>query len=259
MIRTLIYMRSQDDQACRAAAWDLSELERQGQALAKSEVGSNFQEVYARSCLISRLFGFSALGGRIRFQDAFPREPSRFQQRLKLLDHVAIDRFTGGAADRRKFNARPFFPSYLAGSGNMHGVLPDDSGDLTLQVELSDFEDWHLGLIALLFKDLHLGKVLLGYGKTKGFGRVLLLPGSLEIEALTHQKGILAPLIPEKAQTIGGFTYVPIRKLKPGRNFWLAQEEFPLYDIVKKGIEAFRKQVMQWPLTAVAEGQASCI
>jgi CRISPR-associated protein (TIGR03986 family) len=54
-------------------------------------------------CLICRLFGSEHEAGKLRFEDlVFEGDPAP-----KTLDHVAIDRFTSGAADQRKFTDRP--------------------------------------------------------------------------------------------------------------------------------------------------------
>src|SRR5437660_808130 len=60
-------------------------------------------DVRARSCPVCRLFGHTELGGRVRVEETDLTDPG---DRL-VLDHVAIDRFTGGAADARKFDAAP--------------------------------------------------------------------------------------------------------------------------------------------------------
>jgi len=232
ILRTLIYERFKNDDMCLEAVWDLGNLKNKGKELSKER---NFEAIEHQACIVSRLFGFTALGGRIRFKDAYPKDQERFKQRIKLLDHVAIDRFTGGAAEGKKFNSRPFFPKNP----------PDDSGDLWFQLELVDFELWHLGLVALLLKDLRLGKVRIGYGRTKGFGKVKLLPGTIEIEGLTCERGILRGLLTESSKIIGGFLHIPPTKVKPGENFWLSKDD-KFYPIVEKAVKAFREVISSW-------------
>jgi len=232
ILRTLIYRRFKDDDICLEAVWDLENLKNKGRELSKKR---DFEAIESQACIVSKLFGFTALGGKIRFKDAYPLDSEKFKQRIKLLDHVAIDRFTGGAAEGKKFNSRPFFPKNP----------PDDSGDLQFQLELVDFKLWHLGLVALLLKDLQLGKIRIGYGRTKGLGKVKLLSETVEIEALTCERGILKKLLPESPKSIGGFLYIPPEKVKPGKNFWLSKDD-RFYPIVKKAVEAFRKEINSW-------------
>ena len=56
-------------------------------------------------CLLCRLFGSVHETGKIRFEDlvfSIPPKSYRF-------DHVAIDRFTGGGVDQKKFNDEPVY------------------------------------------------------------------------------------------------------------------------------------------------------
>lgn len=254
IIRTLIYSRFTDDQIARSAAWDVQKLEHQGRHLRRLSQPYDVDVVYGQSCLISRLFGSPALGGRLRFFDAFPVNSDHFQERLKLLDHVAIDRWTGGAAEHKKFNSRPFVPFYPDTTWNFGTTLPDAAGDLIFEVHLIDVEAWQLGLVALLLKDLHCRRLQIGYGKNKGFGRVILLPQHTELEALTHGNGLLSRLAPDAASRIGGFFHVPRQALRPGNSFWLSPNEEPLYTVIKEAVQAFRQQIRQW---TPSEGQGT--
>lgn len=77
-------------------------------------------------------------------------------------DHVAIDRFTGGAADQKKFDA-------LAAAGGMFEV------QLTID-RVPDLESarWIIGLFALVLRDLHQGRLWLGHGGSRGHGLMQL-------------------------------------------------------------------------------------
>lgn len=190
-------LRSRAEQVIRTlagneAAWGPKLAQEQGEGFSNR---SNYSENDVE-CLVSRVFGFSALGGRIMFSDAFPVNPAQFDKGRKLLDHVALDRFTGGAADEQKFNARPFFP---AGPPGKTG----DSGDLKCEIELHDFEPWHLGMLLLLLRDLHLGRIFIGHGKNKGFGRVIL--SAVKVEALSAPGGLLNEALPADAAALGIF------------------------------------------------------
>ena len=107
--------------------------------------------IYKDSCLVCRLFGSSYMKGRIKVMEAYPSTPIQ----LKKVDNVAIDRFTGGAIEGKKFNAQIAV-----------------SGAFNCEVQLNNFELWQLGLLAYLFKDLYLEDLHIGYGKYKGYGKI---------------------------------------------------------------------------------------
>ncbi|MEW6418393.1 MAG: RAMP superfamily CRISPR-associated protein [Nitrospirota bacterium] len=247
MIRTFIYERfksnHQADDICRNAAWDIEKAKVEGKNIAAEKI-LDFNVINERACIVSRLFGYTALGGRLYFSDALPVDRDRFKAGLKLLDHVAIDRFTGGSASGKKFNSMPFFPSYPDGVFPTDNGLPGDSGDMKFKVVLHDFESWHLGLVALLLKDLLLGNIKIGYGTRKGFGKIKLLK-DIRIEGLTYKGGILEPLVKEKGKTIGGFWHIPETVIKSGTNFWLSSEE-PLYEIICSAVKDFQDELKRW-------------
>lgn len=103
-------------------------------------------------CLACRLFGSPWNGSRLRVEDA-SLIPGTGQQ--KVLDFLAIDRFTGGGRDGAKFDAvalwRPQFK---------------------VRLFLENPEGWELGWLALTLRDLHEGLATVGFGAAKGFGRV---------------------------------------------------------------------------------------
>jgi hypothetical protein len=124
-----------------------------------------YKAVYGDACLACRLFGYSHLKGRLVVEDLRPVSETPLV--MKLLDHVAIDRFTGGAADQKKFNA-----------------LAIASGVFEGRLRLEGFEPYHLGLLSLLFKDLWLEDLPLGSGRTRGYGRVKGWPISVALECV---------------------------------------------------------------------------
>ncbi|MEI7702003.1 MAG: RAMP superfamily CRISPR-associated protein, partial [Planctomycetia bacterium] len=80
-------------------------------------------------------------------------------QDLFLREMVAIDRFTGGAAESKKYNALVFQAPTLTGS--LAVDLPDDNATACRI----------LGALALTLRDLLEGHLTFGYGETKGFGQ----------------------------------------------------------------------------------------
>jgi CRISPR/Cas system CSM-associated protein Csm3 (group 7 of RAMP superfamily) len=244
IVRTTISARLGEEIGNRAA-WDLEQATNKGKEFSK-RVEYKEDDV---ECLISRVFGFSALGGRILFSDAVPIDPDTFESRRKLLDHVALDRFTGGAADKRKFNSRPYFPA-----GAPSEV--DRKGDLECEIELFDFEEWHLGMLMLLLRDLRLGRVMLGYGKNKGFGKVRL--EHVEMEALSATGGLLEEAMPKDTFSIGGFKmFTQSLSFNPA-GYLCSETDNRLTEIFRKAEESMRQQIAQWqPLCSSKEGVKS--
>lgn len=106
-------------------------------------------------CPACQVFGSSTFGGHLRVGEGLKVEGSFTDADEKLLDHVAIDRFTGGPVGQKKFTSRPLL-----------------RGSFTTSITLQGFELWELGLIAYLLKDLHDADLRIGYGKYKGFSKV---------------------------------------------------------------------------------------
>jgi len=104
---------------------------------------------------------------RIRVSSAF----SDCEIPMKKMDYVAIDRFTGGAAESKKFN------SQVALNGEFYG-----------RIVLSNFEIWQLGLLAYLFKDLYLEDIRIGYGKYKGYGKCKAIATDIEVACLPESE-----------------------------------------------------------------------
>ena len=138
----------------------------------KTECGKNRKdsaEVYKTSCLICKLFGSTGFAGRLATEDAYSdgRAPSP-QPR----DGVGIDRFTGGAAGTAKFNLE---------------VISE--GVFATALHIRNFELWQLGLIGFVLQDLKDGFIRIGFGKSRGLGKV-----SAEIKQVRlHFLGTNAP------------------------------------------------------------------
>lgn len=105
-----------------------------------------------RLCMACQLFGSTRLGSRLFVEDAaFVGDGPVY----KMLDFLAIDRFTGGGAEHLKFDALVLWkPAF------------------NLRVWLEDPVDWELGWLSLVFRDLAEGWLRLGMGAAKGFGQV---------------------------------------------------------------------------------------
>lgn len=113
---------------------------------------------YARSCVACRTFGHTGLGSHVSLTDAYPLGEPKLEQR----DGVAIDRMYGAAAN-------PF---------NMEVVT---QGVFRCTLTLRNFQLWQVGLLTLGLRDIGRGQVPIGFGKSKGFGRVRVTYQQLEI------------------------------------------------------------------------------
>lgn len=101
-------------------------------------------------CLVCQMFGAPGFRSRISFSDFLVvSEPVVLRQEL-----LAIDRFTGGGANGKKFSYETLFRPILEGS-----------------IRFESLEPWQLGLLAMVLKDLQDGDITLGSGAGRGYGR----------------------------------------------------------------------------------------
>ena len=117
-------------------------------------------------CLACQLFGSTRRGSRFVVEDApFAGNDPVY----KMLDFLAVDRFTGGGAEHLKFDAlvlwRPAF---------------------NVRLRLENPEPWELGWLTLVLRDLAEGWLRVGFGAAKGFGQVI-------VEDVEMIKGELVP------------------------------------------------------------------
>ena len=113
--------------------------------------------VYASSCPICKLFGNTSMASRMRISDAYPIDVDRgkpIRDKLPVRAGIAIDRFTGGISQG------PFTYQYLVGI------------TFKTEVQIRNFELWQLGLLGYLFRDLNEELVPIGFGKTRGMGKL---------------------------------------------------------------------------------------
>lgn len=128
-------------------------------------------DAYRNSCYACRLFGNTALAGRARVGDLY-LDPSR----APLLERrygVAIDRVTGAVAQG------PFELEILT------------DAIFTGQLSVRNFTLGQLGLLAAALLDLGDGLVPMGYGKSRGLGRVTLTFNDLSVRTLRDPAGAL--------------------------------------------------------------------
>ncbi len=151
--------------------------------------------VYALSCPICKLFGNTSQGSRIRISDAYIVNGDIARDNLPVRDGIGIDRFTGGSSSGAKFRYQ-----YLS--------------DKTFEAEIHirNFELWQLGLLGYLFRDFREELIPVGFGKTRGLGKV---KGTIEGPKLTFY-GLQHPRInstDKKAEIKGsGSLYTDVDK-----------------------------------------------
>ena len=128
-------------------------------------------EAYLESCYACKLFGNMALASRVRVGDLYP-DPS-IDPLLERRYGVAIDRITGAVAQG------PFELEILTDARF--------NGRLTAR----NFTIGQFGLLAAVLLDLGEGLVPIGYGKSRGLGRVELTFDDLTIRNLRPPEGVI--------------------------------------------------------------------
>lgn len=112
---------------------------------------------YASACPACKIFGCGGLASRIFFTDA-DIEPG-FHSVFR--DMIGIDRFTGGVYKN---------PENQSGANMRFHVLENTMFQTTVTID--NFELWQLGLVAYVFREFEQELVPIGFGKSKGFGRI---------------------------------------------------------------------------------------
>lgn len=108
--------------------------------------------IYRRSPLVSQIFGHTSLAGRVRFADAYASKPD--QVKIEERNGVAIDRIYGSVA---------------VGPFNYETVV---AGCFTTRIDFKNVGLAQLGLLGLALRDLAEGRIGIGFGKSRGLGRV---------------------------------------------------------------------------------------
>jgi CRISPR-associated protein Csm3 len=126
-------------------------------------------QAYNRSCYACRLFGNTALAGRLRVGDLYVEDEPLLETRYG----VAIDRVTGAVA-QGPFELETLTDATLAGT-------------LTLR----NFTLGQLGLLAAALLDLSDGLVPMGFGKSRGLGRVQVTFRCFSVRTTKDPQGYL--------------------------------------------------------------------
>ncbi|PYP83342.1 MAG: CRISPR-associated protein [Blastocatellia bacterium AA13] len=121
--------------------------------------------IYRGSCVACRIYGSTTLAGRAQFADSYPT--ADLSPNLTRRTAVAIDRILGSVS------AGPFeFEALMAGT-------------FRTEIRLTNFELWQIGLIGFAIRDLCLGRIKIGYGKSRGLGDVNATLDALELRSIT--------------------------------------------------------------------------
>lgn len=119
---------------------------------------------YSQSCLACRLFGNTALRGRVEFLDGRAVSGTvRTSQR----NHVAINRITGGAQGSALFSPE---------------VVED--GTFRCQFTLTNYALWQASILLQALQDLDDGYLTIGGGSAKGYGRLKIVQNSDDAQLL---------------------------------------------------------------------------
>jgi CRISPR-associated RAMP protein (TIGR02581 family) len=119
-------------------------------------------QIYKESCFICRLFGNTNLGAHLRIADAMPvsyvsedteRNPN---SNTETRNGVAIDRLFGSVA------VGPF------------QFEVSTAGRFSSSISIRNFTIAQLGLLGLMLRDLENQRLLIGFAKSRGLGRVNL-------------------------------------------------------------------------------------
>lgn len=152
---------------------------------------------------IERLFGTTRRAARLRIDEPEVTDCGTIGEQ----DFVAIDRFTGGAADKALFRAK-------------HVLKPKFR--IRLSLDTDDLKGEDRGLLAAALRDVCRGAVTFGFGGAKGYGEVR---GALEVgedwvrTQLEYAPTAPAPSATGDAPTAAGPT-APPADIKQGQLVW---------------------------------------
>lgn len=130
------------------------------------EENKNSQISEAKLCLACQLFGSSDKGSRLYISDGYLTNSPK----IKIMDFLAIDRFTGGGKEGAKFDALVLWqPAFM------------------IRVFMENLEEWHLGWLMLVIKDLKDGLVSFGGGQNKWFGKATIENERIKIGVVAEE------------------------------------------------------------------------
>jgi len=194
--------------------------------------------VHKRSCFICQMFGNTVLAGRVRTADAYPIDPEKI--RTEERNGVAIDRVFGSVA---------------VGPFQMEVVT---AGEFKTKLAIRNFTIAQLGLLALALRDLKLGRVGVGFGKSRGLGHVTLEWDTLALRFTRQPEeprwldGV-ARLLGDEALDYGYLLDKPNGPYKPPLNFGYDSTAQDRSDTLPDGMALTPDAWGEWVLKVSAE------
>ncbi|HHU32616.1 MAG TPA: hypothetical protein GXZ50_08160 [Clostridia bacterium] len=132
----------------------------------KKEKDKDKQISEEKLCLACRLFGSSGWGSRLYISDGYPINPPK----IKILDFLAIDRFTGGGKEGAKFDALVLWqPAFR------------------IRIFVENVENWSLGWLMLVLKDVKEGFLSFGGGENKWFGKAMIKDVGIKVGVVAEE------------------------------------------------------------------------
>src|SRR5690606_29540985 len=116
--------------------------------------------------LACRFFGSSDRGSRLYVSDGYLINPPK----IKSMDFLAIDRFTGGGKEGAKFDALILWQSAFK-----------------IRIFIENVENWSLGCIMLVLKDIKDGFLSFGGGENKWFGKAIIENGEIKFGVVAEE------------------------------------------------------------------------
>jgi len=181
-------------------------------------------------CLVSRLFGYAALGGTVFVEDVPLGDVAKDSE--KGLIHVAIDRIT------RAPDSGKLFANLV--------IWPEEDQTATLRVELLDPYQYDIGVVVLLLKDIYRGHIRIGHGKSIGQGRLGLKGCRITAYVLPESKD---PPQGEETSQVGSFEKRTTEIVAPadpiGQPSWVPGEH-PWFGYLSECAKAVYQEAKGW-------------
>ena len=170
-------------------------------------------KAYRQSCRACRIFGNTVLASRVRVTDFHVPEGERVS--LEVRHGVAIDRVTGAVAQGP-------FEMEVVTDGKFRGSLT-----------IRNFTVGQLGLVAAALLDIGDGLVPIGFGKSKGLGRVGIGFDRLTYRTLQKQQGRIRGVAALAGDTLANYGLPDPKKDdspwpfedSAQRGFWVSQSD----------------------------------
>lgn len=180
-------------------------LEKARKKLKKARKNLLSYEIYQGSCPACRLFGSLAMGGRFNISDAY-LDADENPPQPEYRDGVGIDRFTGGAVNKAKFD---------------YEVITQ--GEFFATLRITNFELWQLSLISYVLQDLKDRMVGIGMGTSRGLGTIKAEIHQIEVDVISVQEpqGLdgIGALYHGEHKTDYGFAHEEAATLPEGLSF----------------------------------------